>query len=289
MEMQEMKTFVAVARFGSFSRAAEHLGYSQGAVTIQVRNLEEELGIRLLDRINKKITLTNRGKIFYDHAITILNECEKAKAAVLEESELSGELRIGTIDSLCLSSLPTRLDTFCKEYPRTRVSVITDTPYKLFELLSKNELDLVYLLDNRIDDPHLITLELQTVPVIFTAAAGHPLDDGKNHTLIELSAYPFLFTEPNASYRKNLDNELRNQNIPLMPAFETSSPSLILAMLKKGGYISFLPKFSIEQEVHRQKLVQIPVPNFTPEILLQVLYHKEKWVTREMQAFINLL
>ena len=101
MELREIQTFLQAAQLKSFSKAAKHLGYSQAAVTIQIKNLEEELGIHLFDRIGKQTILTHQGAIFYDYAISIMKDLECAKAAVTESTELTGALTIGTIESIC--------------------------------------------------------------------------------------------------------------------------------------------------------------------------------------------
>ena len=112
MELREIRTFLQIAQKQSFSKAAEALGYSQAAVTVQIKQLEEELGIHLFDRLGKKTVLTHHGEIFYRYAVTILGTVADAKNAVSASTELSGDLTIGTIESICKeipSALPERL------------------------------------------------------------------------------------------------------------------------------------------------------------------------------------
>lgn len=105
MEFRQLNTFIQVAKFQSFSKAAEHLGYSQSAVTVQIRMLEKELNTRLFDRMGKKILLTSQGQEFLECANTILYDVEKAKCSMESETaELKNPLRIGTIESLCFPS-----------------------------------------------------------------------------------------------------------------------------------------------------------------------------------------
>lgn len=106
MELREIRTFLQIAQKQSFSKAAEALGYSQAAVTVQIKQLEEELGIHLFDRLGKKTVLTHHGEIFYRYAVTILGTVADAKKAVSASTELSGDLTIGTIESICESIFP---------------------------------------------------------------------------------------------------------------------------------------------------------------------------------------
>ncbi|MFR5295085.1 MAG: LysR family transcriptional regulator [Clostridium sp.] len=106
MEFREISTFLQVAQYQSFSKAARHLGYSQAAVTIQIKQLEQELGVHLFDRIGKQISLTHQGQVFYQYAVSIRNDLEQAKNAVADPSTLSGKLCLGTIESICASIFP---------------------------------------------------------------------------------------------------------------------------------------------------------------------------------------
>ena len=112
MELRQLSTFIRVAQFKSFSKAAESLGYSQSAVTVQIRQLEEELHTRLFDRMGKRITLTDPGAQFLSRAYDVLNEVNKARLSVADAGELHGRLHIGTIESLCFAKLPAVLRQF---------------------------------------------------------------------------------------------------------------------------------------------------------------------------------
>ena len=116
MELREIRTFLQIAQKQSFSKAAEALGYSQAAVTVQIKQLEEELGIHLFDRLGKKTVLTHHGEIFYRYAVTILGTVADAKNAVSASTELSGDLTIGTIESICESIIPPALPECLREH-----------------------------------------------------------------------------------------------------------------------------------------------------------------------------
>ncbi|MFW5672199.1 MAG: LysR family transcriptional regulator, partial [Acetivibrio ethanolgignens] len=118
MEIRHHITYLQVADQQSFSKAAKALGYSQAAVTIQIKQLEAELGTRLFDRINKQITLTHQGGVFYQHAASILKSIEKAQDAVTDSPELNGKLAIGGIESICVSFLPKLVYEYHQLHPK---------------------------------------------------------------------------------------------------------------------------------------------------------------------------
>lgn len=106
MEFRELSTFLQVAKLQSFSKAAKVLGYSQAAVTIQIKQLEQELGAHLFDRIGKQTTLTHQGSVFYEYSASIIRDMAQAKDAVSHPQKLTGRLCIGTIESICASIFP---------------------------------------------------------------------------------------------------------------------------------------------------------------------------------------
>lgn len=289
METQELITFINVAQHGSFSQAARHLGYSQAAVTVHIKNLEKELQVRLFDRLGKTISLTSHGKIFYDYAIQITNDLQKAKDAVRQEEELSGALHVGTIDSLCSSIFPGILQEYHKRYPKVSVSVTTDTPKVLFHMLHNNELDTVYLLDEKRTEPWLGKVLEKERKVVFAAASGHPLTDRRPHTFSELMAYPFILTEKDASYRKVLDYHLLQKKIEIQPLFQSNNTDLLLHMVRNRLGITFLPEYTIQKDREAGIIQEILVPDLQINVWQQVIHHKDKWITREMQAFFQLI
>lgn len=293
MELREIQTFIQAAQLKSFSKAAQTLGYSQAAVTIQIKNLEEELGIHLFDRIGKQTLLTHQGDIFYHYAVSIMNDLASAKAAVTETEELTGAITIGTIESICASLFPPLLEAFHERHPNVKISIVLDSPEVLLDRMNKNAIDLVYLLDQRMYDHKWEKVLEEPEDIFFVSSSDHPLAK-KVHTtghpleLDELLDEHFLLTEKNASYRFVLDRYLAANNRIIEPFLEIGNTEFIINLLKNNAGLSFLPEFSIKDEVTAGYLSILPVKDFHMRIWRQILYHKDKWITREMNAFIEL-
>lgn len=293
MELREIQTFIQAAQLKSFSKAAQNLGYSQAAVTIQIKNLEEELGIHLFDRIGKQTVLTHQGNIFYQHAISIMNDLANAKAAVTETAELTGAITIGSIESICASLFPPLLEAFHAQHPNVKISIVLDSPEVLLDRMNKNAIDLVYLMDQRIYDHKWEKVLEEPEDIVFVSSSEHPLAKKAVFTglpleLDELLGEHFLLTEKNASYRFVLDRYLASCNKKIEPFLEIGNTEFIINLLKNNAGISFLPEFSIKDEVTAGRLSILPVKDFHIKIWRQILYHKDKWITREMNAFLEL-
>lgn len=289
MEFREITTFLQVAQHQSFSKAARQLGYSQAAVTIQIKQLENELGVHLFDRIGKQISLTHQGQVFYQYAISIQKDLAQARQAVSDSSELNGKLCLGTIESICASIFPELLSEYHRLYPEVTISIVTDSPDVLLERMNENAIDIVYLLDRRIyDNRWHKTLEIPEEN-IFVASPGHELAQADRELeLDEVLQFPFLLTEKDASYRHMLEQYLAASDRSIRPFLEIGSTEFIIHMLLKNTGISFLPEFTIRREVEQKRLTALKVRGFQMQTWRQIFYHKDKWVTREMQEFLRL-
>ena len=120
MELRQLQTFVTITQTESFSRAAEVLGYTQSALTVQIRLLENELGVKLFDRMGKRVYLTAPGRQFLGHANQIIRDIKCAREFAKSEEELCSPLHVGTLESLCFSKLPQILNSFRSSHPGFR-------------------------------------------------------------------------------------------------------------------------------------------------------------------------
>lgn len=289
MEFREISTFLQVAQYQSFSKAARHLGYSQAAVTIQIKQLEQELGVHLFDRIGKQISLTHQGQVFYQYAVSIRNDLEQAKNAVSDPSTLSGKLCLGTIESICASIFPDLLAEYHRLHPEVTISIVTDSPEVLLDRMNENTIDIVYLLDRRIYDNRWCKTLEEPEENIFVASPDHELALAKRELeLDEVLRFPFFLTEKDASYRHMLEQYLASINRSVKPFLEIGNTEFIIHMLLKNTGISFLPKFTVQRELQQKQLTALNVRGFQMQTWRQIFYHKDKWVTREMQEFLRL-
>ena len=289
MEFREISTFLQVAQYQSFSKAARHLGYSQAAVTIQIKQLEQERGVHLFDRIGKQISLTHQGQVFYQYAVSIRNDLEQAKNAVSDPSTLSGKLCLGTIESICASIFPDLLAEYHRLHPEVTISIVTDSPGVLLDRMNENTIDIVYLLDRRIYDNRWCKTLEEPEENIFVASPDHELALAKRELeLDEVLRFPFFLTEKDASYRHMLEQYLASINRSVKPFLEIGNTEFIIHMLLKNTGISFLPKFTVQRELQQKQLTALNVRGFQMQTWRQIFYHKNKWVTREMQEFLHL-
>ena len=287
MELRQIKTFISVAQLSSFSKAAEALGYTQSAVTIQIKNLEDELNVRLFDRIGKQVTLTGQGREFLKYAHNITNEISRARTALTESGELKGSITIGTNESLCFAKFPAILTYFRENHPKMNIYIVFESPEKLLEMMEHNQVDMVYLLgDSRYDSEWYKEME-EKEPIVFVCSGKCRLAGQKRLKITDFLDQPFFLVEKNANYRQALDKYLAAENIELTPFVEISDTEFILKMVEQNNGLSFLPYFAVEKSVKEGRLAVLDVPDVKISMYRQIFYHKDKYKTREMEEFIR--
>lgn len=287
MEIRQLITFIRAAQFQSFSKAAESLGYSQSTVTVQIRGLEDELGVRLFDRLGKKVLLTGQGTRFLESANRIVNEVYSARQDIKNEQELTGTLHIGTLESLCFYRLPPLLQQFRTEHPKVSVRVCTGSPEEMIEKMERGDVDLICILDEPRDSGSWRKCVEVPEEIVFVCSPGL-LPKKKSYCVQELLGKPFFLTEKNANYRRRFDQFLAAHGIELSPGIEISDTSFIIKMLEHGEGVSLLPRFAVAESVAAGRLQLLEVENFHLTMYRQILYHKDKWCTPEMNAFLQL-
>ena len=273
----------------SFSKAAEMLGYSQSAVTVQIRLLEEELGCRLFDRMGRKINLTAQGERFLEHANQILYEVNRTVNDMNAYQELRNPLHVGTIESLCSAKFPGLLNRLHGKYPRVNMRITLDSPEKLIRMMEHNELDLIYILDMPRWNKDWIKVLEATEPIVFVSSINSEFADRKNLKLQDILGEPFFLTEKNANYRQALDQHLALEARTLKPVLEISDTEFIIKMVERNDGLSFLPYFAVEKFIAQNRLAVLDVTDINISMYRQIFYHRNKFCTREMKEFIRLV
>lgn len=195
MELRNVTTFLKAAQLGNFTRTAEELGYAPSTITMQIKQLEEELGFPLFDRIGRKISLTALGGQFLSYAKLMESLSEKVMLLGKESLQISGTVRIGILESLFASVLLPLLPEYSKRFPSVTLEFKTASTAELFTLLKRNELDIIFVLDKKIVEKDCIRAYAKPEGLVFAAAAAHPLGGRHNIPLCDILKQPLILTE----------------------------------------------------------------------------------------------
>ena len=195
MDLRSLKIFIEAAELGSFTRAGERLGYSQPTVSFQIKQLEQELGVQLFDRIGHTVSLTDAGRDALGYAQRICLDCQEMALGADARREPSGVVRLGMADSLCGPLIAAEFTRLREAFPKISLKIITGGTSDLFDLLDHNEVDLVCTLDSHVYNTTYVIDAEEKVDVHFVVAAGNPLAARQSVEIRELVTHPFLLTE----------------------------------------------------------------------------------------------
>ena len=289
MEIRNLITFVRIAEVRNFSKTAEQLGYSQSAVTMQIKQLEAELQVQLFERIGKKAKLTQAGQRLLPYALDILSAAGKAESIAREPEQISGKLRIGTCESYVISVLPPVFMEMGERCPGVEISTHTAPVPDLIDMLRQNDIDILYFLDEKLYFPEWIKVMEQPENIYFVSTSSSPLARMKKIPISRLVEEPLYLTEKGISYRYAMEQTLAAAGYELHPRLEVGNTDVITRFLLKNKGISFLPEYVVKDDVAEGRLAILDTE--CPRIVMwsQLAYHRNKYVTPQMKLFLEFM
>lgn len=288
MEIRNLMSFIQVAELNSFTKAAEVLGYSQSTISFQIKQLETELQCLLFERINHTITLTERGRELLSYAHDVCRLTDEFRQNIESSSELKGTIHVVSPDSVCEDMLTTNYNDFHNKYPGINLKFTAADTSDMFEMLDRNEADLMVTLDNHIYKSDYIIAKEEHIPMHFVASSSSPLAKKKNLSINDLLEYQFILTEKEMGYRRILDKALAKKSIEILPVLEVGRTDIVTELLEYGSErVSFLPDFVTEEKVKNGSLVFLDVIDIETDIWKQLIYHKNKWLSNSLSALIE--
>jgi Transcriptional regulator len=288
MDLKQLNTFISISKLQSFTQAADSLGYAQSTITTQIKLLESELGVKLFERIGKSVTLTHEGKKLLPYAKQILKLSSDAKNAITNNDTPSGTITIGAAESLCVIRLPEILKEYRRLYPQVEVSLKFGNCADFRHFLRDNIIDVAFSLGTRIISEDFISeIEFDETMLLLTSP-GHPLINKEKVSPEDLADEPLILTEMGCSYRAVFENILSKFNIKPNVVLETGSVQAIKQFTMSGLGITLLPKVAVEDEIAKVRLIPLNWAGPDFGIISQVLYHKDKWLSPALKAFLRL-
>jgi len=287
MDLRNIRTFIQVAEQKNFTKVANEMNYVQSTVTMQIQQLERELGYPLFDRIGKTVSLTAMGEAFLPQAYEILQILHKASDQNRDLSEVSGTLWVGAQESLLFSTVVDALPGYQAQFPNLELQIKMGQAAELLEQLKQNRLDMIYISAGMNTDPDLSCPYQREERLVFLAGGKHPLARRKKIPVSELLEHDFVVTERSGICYGKLRELAAQNNAKLRASIEVDSTIAIAKLLKMGKELAFLPEYSAKNELVQGQLVALNVDIGDQIYYSQILCHKKRWVSPFMAAFID--
>ena len=233
VRLELYRVFLEVAKQGNISAAAQNLFISQSAVSQSVKQLEEQLQVRLFSRSTRGVSLTSEGKLlleYVSHALGLLQSGEEKIAA--SRQLLTGELIIGASDTVTKTYLLSRLEAFHKDYPDIRIRILNGTTSMVLDYLHAGQVDIAFASEAPDETVYSVRHCVDT-HTIFVAAPDY-LEFDKVYTMEEIAALPLILLERKASSRVYLERYFQERGIQIHPEIELGSHNLLISLARIG-------------------------------------------------------
>jgi DNA-binding transcriptional LysR family regulator len=289
MADRRLQVFHAVARHGSFTRAAEHLFMTQPAVTFQIKQLEEHFNTRLLERGHGKVSLTPAGEIVLAYAERILGLSDELETRVSElTDELSGHLNIGTSTTIAAYWLPRLLEGFKRRYPRVVPRVVVGNSQLTEDRVAARELD-VGLIEIVTDQPGVERRSAARDELLVICHPAHPLARHKQLAATDLAGHAFITRDPGNAIRVLAEQFIARAGVAiedLTICAELGSLATVKHLAAEGLGFAIASRAAIQRDVREGRLAGIPLdpPLYTP---LEVILPRDKFRSRLITTFAD--
>ncbi len=289
MELKYLRTFRTIVTEGGFSRAAEKLNYTQSTITFQIGQLEQELSISLFEKIGRRMVLTKAGEQLVPYVDEILQSVDKLRFFEADLSQCQGSLNIGVGETLLCFRLPAILKEFHQTAPNARLFLQSMNCYDIRNELLNGTLDLgIFYEDVGGFGSNLMCQPMGNYSLSLVASPGTKKRYSDFITPDRTVPVPFIINEKNCIFRQIFEAYLQRKSIILDHTIELWSVPTIINLVKSDVGISFLPTFTVREDLDAGTLEEIPTELAERTISAVCAYHKNKWISPLMRLFIEL-
>ncbi|MDB0440521.1 LysR substrate-binding domain-containing protein [Clostridioides difficile] len=287
MELKHLKTFLTLSKIKNFTKTAEYLNYAQSNITTQIQQLETELDVRLFERIGKSVTLTREGEKLIPYAKKMILLSSDIKNMYENQGD-SGRIVIGASESICIFKLPKIIKIYKEKYPNVDLFLRILDSSDFIPLLADNTIDIAFILDSPITDKSVVSVLENNEPICVLSVPESKLALKENVSIKDFQDIPFILTGEGCCYRSLFEKELSESSVVPKIILETGSIQVIKQTVLSGLGLCLLPELAVEKELKRHELIKIPY-SINYNIVSQLIYHKDKWLSKNLCDFISIV
>lgn len=286
MTLRHLKIYITICETGSVTAAAKKLFLAQPSISLALRELEENYGVRLFDRISRRLYITETGKHFLEYASHIVTLFERMESEI-KNWDLIGLLRIGSSITVGNYLLPRYIKQFKNQYPNHQIYIKIDNSTVIEQSVMANEID-IGLIEGVVHFPQIVSKRIMYDDLVLVCGENHPLSTQDSINVNELKKLDFILREKGSGSRELFESMMLLQNIEIEPIGESVSNQAIIHALYEGFGLSVLPRLIVKDEIEKGLLHQINLNDITLSRELSIIYHKNKYLTKAANEFIKL-
>lgn len=292
MDFKQVEAFVFVAKYKSFSRAAGKLLLSQPTVSTHINTLEENLGVKLFDRLSKEVVLTEAGQLFYPYAVDMMDLRERSHESIKEFlNEISGNLRIGASTIVAEYILPEVIKDFKESYAKTYFNFTVNNSQTIIQRIADGILDLA-VVTRKIPKKDLEYKLFMKDRIVLAVYPGHPLYQRDNVFAEEILKENFIIREIGSGTRAAVEHSLKQKGYDFdsfnsVATFATTHA--VVQAVKSGLGIAFASETALNHKSCANEVKSIPITDLVVEKDLFVVYNKRKSTKKLLKQFLGTL
>lgn len=289
MELKSLYTVRKIIETGSFQKAALALNYAQSTITFQVKQLENELGVKLFEKSRNKMVLTEEGRDILPLIERVIEASDMLLCYKGSGNILRGTLKIALPESLITYQLQAVLKEFKEKAPDVKISLQVMNCYAIYDLLLSGELDIAIHYDVRNYPQSIATKALGAYSMVMVAAPELEAAEADFITPQQIKTVTHIQNDPNALYIKILNDYLKRKQIVLQTGLELWSIEAIKRSVMSNLGVAFLPRFTVEAELKQGLLKECPMELTDRSMTAICAFHKNKWRSPAMELFLQIL
>lgn len=286
MTLRHLKIFVAVCETGSATAAGEKLYIAQPSISLAISELEDYYGIKLFDRIAKRLHITDAGKHFLQYAAHIVGLFEDMEKEV-KNFDVMGVIRIGTSITIGNYLLPSYIIEFKRTHPQMDVKVVIDNSDKIQQYVLSNQID-IGLIEGIVHSSYIIKHKFRNDELVLISANDHPFAQQKNIELSQLQNENLILREAGSAGREIFESTMIVHGLEISPTWESTSTQAIIRAVQANLGISVLPYLLVKESIDRKEITQFQLDGIRFQRSFYVIYHRNKFLTESAKNFIAL-
>ncbi|MBP2640316.1 MAG: cynR 4 [Firmicutes bacterium] len=286
MEFRQLEYFQAVAKLSNFTKAAEQMYVSQPSITNGIHHLEQEIGVQLFDRNQKKVRLTAEGQVFLQRAEKILLAVNDMVTEMQDFRNLNkGTIRLALPPMIGAYLFPNIFPYFQKAFPSLELIVFEEGSLAARRMVEKEEVDLGLMVLPASSDSLINTLPFFKEKIVLCTSKTHRLSREKLISFRQLQNEKIILLKEDSYHRRLIINECQKNNFSPQIVFSSNQVQTIKSLVANNVGVSFLMNMVIRSE---KNLISIPLePNI--EISIGLIWKKNKYLSKASQAFIDFI
>ena len=289
MTLRHLRIFMAVYQEMSITKASKKLHLAQPSVSLAIKELEDAYHIRLFDRINRRLFITEKGEAFYGYASHILSLFDEMENNMVTP-ELPLGISIGSSITIGNYLVPQTIAKFHEKYPCCEIKVKIQNSNQILQAVLKNELDLG-LIEDKVRHEQLEAVPFMQDQLYFVCGKNHPLAEKECVTLEEICEFPLFMREPGSASREITDGLLKAHQLKPKILWESVSNQALIRAVEENPGITVVSEKIVGMERKRggENIVILP---YKPEYFhrcFTMVYHKKKYMTQALEDLTVLL